>query len=187
MSSVLQPKVAIGGSGLVYAFEVTGGTANTTAEMTFDRIVGKSQVGQEKKGAVTYEITSHQADQTTFEYIDSRITSSPTEPIKVDYENGDSSTVSQASDSTIQDLFAVPYPLTGVDTKRRVFFGLGILSGDSGNISSGFNALNEAPLAFTTVQTKTAITIPAATVSLVCGVSTTLTIPTGAFGLTTFL
>lgn len=187
MSAVVQPKVAIGGSGQVFAFEVTGGVADTSAEIVFDRIVGKSQVGHEKKGAVTYEITSHQADETTFAFIDSRITSSPTEPIVVDYENGDKSTVSQASGSVVADVYAVPYPKTGVDTKRRVFFGLGILSGDSGNITTGFNALNEAPLAFTTIQTSTQVTIPAATVSLVSGVSATIIIPTGSFGLTTFL
>lgn len=186
MSSVVQAKTPFGGRNSAGAFEITGGNASATADLSFNAVEGTAFSGHPNKGAVVIDFTARMSDEATSTFLDERITTASTETVEVFFEDGSKIQESTAEGSVISDIYIVPFKKTQADTKARVFIGRGIISGDSGNISTSYNAFAETPLQVTTISNPSAVTIPAAAFTSLGLTLGTVTLATGSFGLYTF-
>jgi len=160
--AILTAKTIFGGRNRVGVYAITAGVAATSPAIVFDRIEGTG-ASDPRKDAVVLDITSKQMNEATNTFLAARITTAPTESILANYENGDNTPFSQAGATALSDIYILVYPPAGADTKARVLVFRGIVSGDTGMVTTSTGGIAETPLQATSISNPIDVEIPAAT------------------------
>ena len=160
MATTVLSKVGFGGTNKFGIYEVTGGTAGTTAEILIQELEGVAITGYPTKGAVVMDLTARNSSSAMNTYLSTRITPASTETVTVTFEDGSQIQDSTASGAVTKDIVIYALKKAQSETVVRVFVGLAIVSGDTGSVTTSAGAFNETPLQFTSVATEEAITIP---------------------------
>ena len=182
MATTVLSKVGFGGTNKFGVFEVTGSNAGSSAEILIETLEGVSITGHPNKGAVVIDLTARDNSSAMATFLDERITTASTETVTVTFEDGSQIQESQASGQTISDVLIYPLKKPQSEATTRVFVGLGIVSGDSGSVTTTSGAFNETPLQFTTVAVESTITIPAAAFTQMGVTLGTQTLAPGSYG-----
>jgi hypothetical protein len=182
MATTVLSKVGFGGTNKFGVFEVTGGNADASPEILIETLEGVSITGHPNKGAVVIDLTARDNSSAMATFLDTRITTASTETVTVTFEDGSQIQESQASGSVTSDVLIYPTKKPQAEGTTRVFCGLGIVSGDSGSITTTSGAFNETPLQFTTIAVESTITIPAAAFTAVGVTLSTQSLAPGSYG-----
>jgi hypothetical protein len=127
---------------------------------TFDKLENHSVVGHPKKGSVVIDLSSKQLTKAIEESVYATyIHSYDTAISEFTYEDGSKDTLS-AGYTSAPSFVACLYS-GKVDTDVRMLVGQGFLSGDTGNSSTGANALLTSPMQITLKPFTTAVVMPA--------------------------
>jgi len=156
---ILASRTIFSGRNRVGAYAITAGNAAATPVIIFDRIEGTG-ASDPRKSAVVLDITSRQMDEATNTFLEARITTAPTEVVVANYEDGDNTPFSQASATALSDIYILVYPPAGLDTNARVLFFRGVVSGDTGMVTTSTGGIAETPLQITSISNPIPITIP---------------------------
>jgi hypothetical protein len=175
-------KVGFGGSNKFGVFEVTAGNATLPAEILIQELEGVAITGHPNKGAVVLDLTARVNNSAMATYLDSRITTATTDTVSVVFEDGSQIQQSQASGTVTSDVIIYPLVKPQSEGTTRVFVGLGIVSGDSGSVTTSQGAFNETPLQFTTIAVESTITIPNTAFTAVGVTNATMTLTPGSYG-----
>lgn len=147
------------------AFLVTGTTAaggndSTGALFTFDRNESSAVAGHPKKKSLVYTLTSKINNEKLNTLFTTYLTSETAEDIVQDYESGDKTTIKGVSASTPKFGF-VDIGGVDADNKRQITYGIGVFSGDTGNMDRAKNTLQGVPIEVTCIESLTTISVPA--------------------------
>lgn len=176
-------KVGFSGTNAFGVFGVTGGNASTTPVITINTLEGVAITGHPNKGAVVIDLTARDNSSAMASFLDTRITTASTETVSVVFEDGSQIQESQASGSVTSDVIIYPLKKPQAEATTRVFVGLGIVSGDSGSVTTAQGAFNETPLQFTTIAVESTITVPTqAFTAMGVTYSTALVLAPGSYG-----
>lgn len=179
-------KAPVGGGNYLEIFGFSAGTVGSS-EFVFDKTVTTSVNGHPAKGVdFTIDLDSKINNETFETFLVSYLTSISTETLEFTYEDDTKDVSSSAADEVPKFAFMLYNKALG--GKRKVLYGVGYLSGDSGNDSRAAGALNTTPVQLTVTAYADASVAFGTTLfntELVTG--TALTLATGATGKYTFM
>ena len=178
---ILSSRTIFSGLNRVGAYAITAGEAAATPVIIFDRIEGTG-ASDPRKSAVVLDITSRQMDEATNTFLEARITTAPTEVVTANYEDGNNTPFSQASATALSDIYILVYPAAGLDTNRRVLFFRGVVSGDTGMVTTTTGGIAETPLQITSISNPIDVEIPAGAFTTSGVTSAAVTLDAASFG-----
>ena len=149
------------GTTTVFVTGTTGNGGNTSsgALFTFDRTEGSSIAGHPKKKSLVFTITSKINNEKLNSLFTSYLTSETAEDIVQDYEDGNKTTIKGVSASTPKFGF-IDYGGVDADNKRQITYGVGVFSGDTGNMERAKNTLQGVPIEVSAIESLTTVIFP---------------------------
>lgn len=146
-------KSPVGGGNFLEIFAFSGGTVGAS-QFTFDKTVTTNVNGHPAKGTdFTIDLDSKINNSTYEAFLVSYLTSISTETLEFVYEDDTKDVSSSAADEVPK--FAFILYNKALSGTRKTLYGIGYLSGDSGNDSRAAGSLNTTPVQLTVTSYST--------------------------------
>ncbi len=146
-------KAPIGAGNLLTIHPILTG-AFQAATFTFDKNVTMDYVGHPLKQSLVITLDNKIDNEAFNTFLKSYLTNANVEESKVEYVDATEDTITSGL-STAKPFGYIWYGGIDADTKRKVIYGKGVLSGDSGNASYQGKGIGNYPIQITTVKGET--------------------------------
>jgi hypothetical protein len=149
-----------GANDVTLAVITSAGTCHSAGLYTFDRLESGTIAGWHTKGNFVIDLVSKADEESLDAVFTTYLTEMAVNEVEQVWIDGAKDTYKTATDDN--DVFGFISYAGEVNVKRRVDYGCGVFSGDTGNRASQANTMGGTTIQITAVETLASLTFPSA-------------------------
>lgn len=150
------PQSPVGSANRVVCFPITSSKSTITAALSFNKNVDESITGHPIKGSWSIALTSRKNNIAFNTFLNSYLRDIDIEPTEETYTDGTKDTISAISVSSPH--FLVVHCGGLLESAYQLSYGVGVLTGDTGNRSFANKSMTDTPVEIRIVQSPAAYT-----------------------------
>jgi hypothetical protein len=175
-----------GANNVTIAVITSAGTCHSSALYTFDRLESGTIAGWHTKGNFVLDLVSKADEESLDDIFDDYLLEMAVNEVEQIWIDGQKDTYKTAADDDA--VFGFISYAGEVNVKRRVDYGCGVFSGDTGNRASQANTMGGTTIQITSVETLATLTFPSGLLSTaLVSVTAALTLAAGSKSSYTYL